>query len=414
VGARCVRFIAAVSALAAVFVSAASGATNANPPDATCQTNAVVRSILYLNGVAYLGGDFTQVAPAGATMGGAGTVTRDGLAACSETSGAIMAWNPGANGRVYSLAHLDNTIYVGGNFTTLAGKPRQNIGAVTTAGAATAFNPGAGDTVYVVRFGPNGNLFAGGTFGTLGSKKRARIGELTPSGAPVAWSPKVGQVSGFACPPRCHPVVFTIAFSGSSVYFGGHFGLVDGVSRNSAAAVSTAGALLQWNPNVFAAANCPTCTTVETERVYTLIPDSTTGEVYACGGFWQVNGNKRSFNLAAFDPGTGALDPHFTVQDDGDTPGCALHSGILYFGGHFNYVGVGCQHSTVPPCFVYHHVAAADVATNTVLSWNPGANSNHGIYTVRQDATHVGFGGYQTQFGGRLQEGYAAYSSTLP
>jgi hypothetical protein len=26
----------------------------------------------------------------------------------------------------------------------------------------------------------------------------------------------------------------------------------------------------------------------------------------------------------------------------------------------------------------------------------------------------VGFGGYQTQFGGRLQEGYAAYSSTLP
>jgi trimeric autotransporter adhesin len=414
VGARAVRFVGAVGALAAVFVSAASGATNASTPDPTCQTNAVVRSILYLNGVAYLGGDFTQVAPAGATMGGAGTVTRDGLAACSETTGAILPWNPGANGRVYALAHLGKTIYVGGHFTTLVGKPRQNIGAVTTAGAVTAFNPGAGDTVYVVRVGPNGNVFAGGTFGTLGGKKHAKIGELTPSGAPVAWNPTVGQVTGFACPPRCHPVVFTIAFSGSTVYFGGHFGLIDGQSRNSAAAVNTAGALLQWDPNVYAAANCPTCTTVETERVYTLIPDSTTGEVYACGGFWQVNGNKRSFNLAAFDPVTGVLDPHFTVQDDGDTPGCALRNGILYFGGHFNYVGVGCQHSTVPPCFVYHHVAAANVATNTVLSWNPGANSNHGIYTVRQDATHVGFGGYQTRFGGRQQEGYAAYSSTLP
>ena len=409
---RCVVWVAALST---VFASSASAAATASPPDASCQTNAVVRSILYLNGVAYLGGDFTQVAPAGVAMGGTGTVTRNGLAACSESTGAILPWNPGANGRVYSLAHIGTTIYVGGNFTTLAGKPRHNIGAVTTAGAATSFNPGAGDTVYVVHPAPNGNIFAGGTFGTLAGANHARIGEVTPAGAPVKWNVTVGQVTGFACPPRCHPVVFTIAFSGSTLYFGGHFGLVNGQSRNSAAAVNlTTGSLLAWNPNVFAAANCPTCQTVETERVYTLIPNAATGEIYACGGFWQVNGNKRSFNIAAFDPTSGALDPHFTVQDDGDTPGCALRQGILYFGGHFNYVGVGCQHTTAPPCFVYHHVAAANVATNTVLSWNPGANSNHGIYTVRQDATHVGFGGYQTRFGGRLQEGYATYSSTLP
>jgi hypothetical protein len=402
-------------ALGAVLETTAAAAGNPSPPDPSCQTNAVVRTIMYLSGVAYIGGDFTQAAPAGVTMGAAGTVTRHGLLACDEQTGKILPWNPGANGRVYSLAHIGGPIYVGGHFSTLAGKPRQNIGAVTTAGTATSFNPGAGDTVYVLRLGTNGNLFAGGTFGTLAGKAHARIGEVKPTGAPVAWNVKVGQVTGSACPPRCHPVVFTIAFSGGTVYFGGHFGTVDGVSRNSAAAVGiNTGALEAWNPNVFAAANCPTCQTVETERVYTLITDSATNRVYACGGFWQVNGNKRSFNIAAFSPTTGALDPHFTVQDDGDTPGCALHNGVLYFGGHFNYVGVGCQHTTAPPCFVYHHVAAANVVTNKVLSWNPGANSNHGIYTVRQDATHVGFGGYQTHFGGRVQEGYATYSSTLP
>jgi hypothetical protein len=412
---RAVRLAASVGTLAAMSAGLASAAGSAHPPDPSCQTNAVVRSIMYVNGVAYLAGDFTQVAPAGVTMGGAGTVTRNGLAACSETTGAILAWNPGANGRVYSLARIGSTIYVGGKFTTLAGAARKNIGAVTMAGKATSFNPGAGNTVFVVRVGPNGNVFAGGTFGTLGGAKHARIGEITPAGRPVSWNVTVGQVSGFACPPRCPPVVFTIAFSGSTVYFGGHFGLVDGQARNSAAAVSLAsGSVLSWNPNVYAAANCATCQTVETERVYTLIPDAVTNEVYACGGFWQVNGNKRSFNLAAFDPTSGALDPHFTVQNDGDTPGCALHKGILYFGGHFNYVGVGCQHTTAPPCFVYHHVAAADVATNTVLTWNPGANSYHGIYTVRQDTTHVGFGGYQTRMGGRLQAGYATYSTTLP
>jgi hypothetical protein len=410
-----VRVVVLVAALAAVLGSSASAAGGSFPPDPSCQTNGVVRSILYLNQVAYLAGDFTQVAPAGVAMGGPGTVTRNSLAACSETTGAILAWNPGANGRAYSLTHIGSTIYVGGSFTALAGKPRKDIGAVTTSGVATAFNPGADSTVYVVRAAPNGDIFAGGTFGMLGGKKHARIGAVTRAGAPVNWNVTVGQVTGFACPPRCHPVVFSIAFSGSTVYFGGHFGLVDGQSRNSAAAVGlTSASLLGWNPNVYAPSNCPTCTTVETERVYTIIPDATTHQVYVCGGFWKVNGTKRAFNLAAFDPITGNLDPNFTIQDDGDTPGCALHAGILYFGGHFNYAGAGCQHTTAPPCLLYHHVAAADVATNTLLSWNPGANSNHGIYTVRQDATHVGFGGYQTHFGGILQAGYATYSTTLP
>jgi trimeric autotransporter adhesin len=412
---RAARLVVAVTALTAILASSASAAGGSFPPDSSCQTNGVVRSILYLNGVAYLAGDFTQVAPAGVAMGGSGTVTRNALAACSEKTGTILGWNPGANGRAYSLAHIGNTIYVGGSFTTLAGKPRTNIGAVTTAGAATSFNPGANDTVYVVRVAPNGDIFAGGTFGTLAGKSRAKIGVVTRAGAAVNWSATVGQVTGLACPPRCHPVVFTIAFSGSTVYFGGHFGLVDGQSRNSAAAVGlTSASLLQWNPNVYAPSNCPTCTTVETERVYTIIPDPTTNLVYVCGGFWKVNGTKKAFNLAAFDPTTGNLDPHFTIQDDGDTPGCALHKSVLYFGGHFNYVGAGCQHTTTPPCVLYHHVAAANVVTNTLLSWNPGANSNHGIYTVRQDATHVGFGGYQTHFGGKLQAGYATYSTTLP
>jgi hypothetical protein len=412
---KAVRLGVFATVLVALFISPAAAAGNKYPADPTCQTNGVVRSILYLNGTVYLGGDFTQVTPAGEALGGAGTVTRDYLAACSESTGTVQSWNPGANGEVMSLATDGTTIYVGGKFTTLAGQPRKDIGAVTTAGVATAFNPGAAGEVFVVRIGPNGNIFAGGSFSQLGGKTAQKIGEVTPAGAPVTWPVSVAQVTGFACPPRCPPEVFTIAFSGTTVYFGGHFGLVNGTSRNSAAAVNlTTGALLAWNPNVYAPANCPTCKTVETERVYTIIPDSTTNLIYVCGGFWEVNGNKRSFNLAAFDPTTGALSPKFTVMDDGDTPGCAIQNGIIYFGGHFNYVGNSCEHTTAPPCYIYHHIAAANVATNTVETWNPGANSNHGIYTVSEDPTHVGMGGYQTTVAGRNQAGYASWSSTLP
>ena len=423
---RSVRLLGVAIAVGLLFVSSASSRTLANPypPNSTCQTNGVVRSILYLNGVAYLGGDFTSVTPGGVALGGTGTVTRDYLVACSETTGAILPWNPVANGEVMSLATDGTTIYVGGKFTTLGGQARKDIGAVTTTGAVTTFNPGAAGEVFVVRIGPNGNIFAGGTFSKLAGKTAVKIGEVTPAGKAVTWPVTVGQVTGFACPPRCPPEVFTIAFgptndplspSKEAVYFGGHFGLVNGVSRNEAAAVDlNSGALLAWNPNIYAPANCPTCQTVETSRAYTIIPDPVTHEVYICGGFWKVNGTKLAYNLGAFDPTSGNLDPNFTVMDDGDTPGCALRDGILYFGGHFNYVGNNCEHTTTAPCFIYHHVAAADVATNTVLTWNPGANSNHGIYTVTEDATSVGFGGYQTHFGGKDQAGYAQYSSTLP
>lgn len=412
---RVVTLAVGIVAAMTLLGGPAGAAGNPYPPDATCQTNGVVRAILYLNGTVYLGGDFTSVTPAGEALGGPGTVHRAYLAACSEATGAILPWNPGASGRVYSLAAIGSTIYAGGQFTTLASQPRKYLGAVTTAGVATAFNPGADHPVDVIRVGPNHNLFVGGSFGVLAGGKHSRIGEVTPAGQAVAWPVTVGQVTGFACPPRCPPTVFTIAFWGSTVYFGGHFGLVNGVARNEAAAVNlTSGGLLAWNPNIYAPSNCPICHTVETSRVYNIIPDPVTHEIYICGGFWKVNGTRLAYNLGAFDPTTGALWSKFTVMDDGDTPGCVLHDGILFFGGHFNYVGNRCEHTTAPPCYVYHHVAAAVVATNKVLAWNPGADSNHGIYTARQDATHVSFGGYQTHFGGKNQAGYASYSTTLP
>ena len=415
---RPIVFVAAV--IGAAMLPTAGLAANAFPPDPTCQTNGVVRAILYDNGIAYLGGNFTQVAPAGATLGGAGTVTRNHLAACSQATGAVRSWNPGANGQVFTLASQGNAIYVGGKFTTLAGVARNNLGEVGAAGVAKTWNPGANDTVYVLRFGPNGNIYAGGLFAKIGGASRHRIAELNPTtGAPAAWNVNVGQVTGFACPPRCPPVVYTIGFTGTAsaatVYFGGQFGLVNGTSRNTAAAVSAqTGALTAWNPNIYAAANCPTCPTVETSRVYTLITNPASGRVYTCGGYWKVNGTQQSFNVSAFNITTGTLDTSFNVQDDGDTPGCTLHQGILFYGGHFNVSGPGCKPNALATCSTRHHVAAADVTTNQLLTWNPDANSDHGVYTVSNGGTTVGFGGFFTKFGGKAQASYAAYSSTLP
>ena len=282
------------------------------------------------------------------------------------------------------------------------------------------WNPGANRSVFVIRLGPNGNLFVGGDFGKFGGKTRHHLAEIGRSAtAPRArvGRPRSARSAGFACPPRCSPRIFTIAFStnGKRVYFGGHFGTVDGVARNEIASVPIGDGcqVLAFNPNIYAAANCPACTTVETSRVYRIVP--TTTRIYTCGGYWKVNGTKTSYNVSAFDPGTGKLLTSFNQQDDGDTPGCAMETGVLYVGGHFNFAGPNCKPGNLAPCSTRHHVAAFNAADNKLVAWNPDVNSAHGLLAIANGGPRVAFGGYFTRMGGTNQQGFALYqASRLP
>ena len=319
------------------------------------------------------------------------------------------------NGRVNAIAVFRRRVYLGGVFTTVGGKTRKDLAAVgRLQGHTKPWNPGADDSVHVIKIGRSGAVYLGGEFGRVSGATRHGLARVSPTGALTSWAPSVGQIGGTACPPRCHPKVLTLAFSprGRALYIGGHFGTVDGVRRNEAAEISLAHPrrVLAFNPNIYANANCPSCTTVETHRVYTIIP--TGSRVYTCGGYWQVNASRRSFNVSAFDPHSGRLLSAFTQQDDGDTPGCTLHQGILYVGGHFNLAGAGCQPNHKSTCSTRHHVAAFDTGDNKLLGWNPDANSPHGVFVVSHSRKRVAFGGFFTRFGGRAQEGIAVYPRT--
>jgi len=384
---------------------------------ATWQTNGAVRAIRISNGVIYLGGDFTALRPAGAAPG-THTVSRAHAAAIDARTGRLLHWNPRVNGRVNAIAVFRRRVYVGGVFTSVGGKRRRNVAAVgRRRGHVKRWNPGADANVHVIRIGRSGGVYLGGEFGRVAGGTRHGLAKVSATGALKSWAPSVGQVSGSACPPRCHPKVLALAFSptGNGLYVGGHFGKVDGVARNEAAEISVAHPqnVLAFNPNIYANANCPACTTIETHRVYTIIP--TSDRVYTCGGYWQVNTNHRSFNVSAFDPHSGRLRSSFTQQDDGDTPGCTLRGGILYAGGHFNVAGPDCQPNHTGTCSTRHHVAAFDTRNNKLLSWNPDANSPHGVFVVTHSRRLVAFGGFFTHFGGRAQQGIAVYpKGSLP
>jgi len=62
-----------------------------------------------------------------------------------------MSWNPGADGVVYALALSGSMVYLGGDFTYIAGELRNNIAALdASTGQATAWNPVADYSVYAL------------------------------------------------------------------------------------------------------------------------------------------------------------------------------------------------------------------------------------------------------------------------
>ena len=96
------RAVRAVAALISTLVAAAPAFALPAPAPATpwAQPNGRVYAIARVGGVVYLGGNFTQITDTDGTT----VLARSHLAAVSAADGHVLAWNPGANGSVRTLA----------------------------------------------------------------------------------------------------------------------------------------------------------------------------------------------------------------------------------------------------------------------------------------------------------------------
>jgi uncharacterized delta-60 repeat protein len=100
------------------------------------------------------------------------------------------SFNPGPNSYVDGLAAVvslavqaDGKILVGGNFTTLGGQSRTNIGRLNADGTLdTSFNPGANSAVHALAMQADGKILAGGEFTTLGGQSHNYLGRLNADG----------------------------------------------------------------------------------------------------------------------------------------------------------------------------------------------------------------------------------------
>jgi uncharacterized delta-60 repeat protein len=108
--------------------------------------------------------------------------------------------------RVLALvAQEDGKIVVGGEFDTLSGSGRDNLGRVHADGTLdTGFVPlGANNGVVALALEPDGDLLVGGDFDQLGGLARSKLGRITSDGAiDTAFAPNAnGRVSALAVQP---------------------------------------------------------------------------------------------------------------------------------------------------------------------------------------------------------------------
>ncbi|HEU0030030.1 MAG TPA: hypothetical protein VFQ53_05315 [Kofleriaceae bacterium] len=224
--------------------------------------------------------------PSGVLLGGyftsVGGSARTNLAAIDLATGRATAFapkmDPDPNARVDALLLVGSTLYIGGQFTSLGGQPRVNLGALTTAGAVLPFRADTGARVTALAYA-SPFLYAGGEFVQIGGIPRDHVAKLDGSlGTVMAWNVPFGGPVNSLLPvgatlyvggtgtrlgafdlesgaPRAVPTVDgevqALAYDGTRIFVAGFYTTIGGVARNSLAAfVPGSTTVTAWNPPV--------------------------------------------------------------------------------------------------------------------------------------------------------------------
>lgn len=267
-----------------------------------------VSRMLLDNGILYVGGSFSCV---GVYVESCDEVDpRNSLASFDVGTGEVTDFDPDISGSVYALDIDGDTLYVGGDFTTVNGGTTRNYVASfdTATGTVTPFNVGGvNDTVTDLIITGN-RLFMSGNFTTVND-------DVVRNGVAVI---NVGD--GFLADGQATPVDFNVEegtayrmyLDEDTLYVVGPFTTVNGnVTRNSMAAFNTdTGIATSFNPNISGGIN-------------PMIVDGA-GTVYIAGGFTEIGGEEAA-GIAYFvdngeeDPGDDDEEPS-DDDDDDDEP----------------------------------------------------------------------------------------------
>lgn len=286
-------------------------------------------------------------------------------------------------------------VYVGGNFDQIDGQSRGFLAKISGSGSGAldaSWNPTADDYVDALLLDGSGSIYAGGYFTEIGGVSRNYLARMSAAGAgdvDAVWDPSADYY------------VYTISRDAQgAVYVGGDFSTVGGQPRSYAAKLSPDGAGdadPDWDP-------APDLT------VFSLVPDNQ-GSVFVGGWFFSIGGESRG-GLAKLDA-HGVADPTWnpaTSPLGAAVMGMALDGDALYVGGQFDELG-GIPIDSLAKL-------STSGAGNPDPNFNPGVNGgpngSEGLLhlTVGNGVLYAS-GGFTT-IGGESRHGIAALPIERP
>jgi putative cell wall-binding protein len=342
--------------------------------DPSVEPGAPVTDMALSGTTLFIGGDFASVDGDG----------RNNLAAIDTTATVAgtytTAWNPNADGMVFALLLDGTTLYIGGEFDIVDSVSRINGAAIdTTATVAgtytTAWDPAPDGSAINALAKSGSTVFAGGNFLNIGGAARSRLAGLdATTGLATSFDANIDATGGN---------VYSLQLSGSTLYLGGDFVLIDGQARPFLAAVDLTGALQAFDPR---GCDSVIAMAVQGSQIYT-------------GGNFPCMGSEEHYGLVALDRTTGAprsWNPlnEFTVMSALTTDGS-----VIYVGGTFTSIGGQAR----------NNIAAIDPVTGLATSWNPNASARV-LDLEYRDGTVYAAGTFLT-IGGESRNRIAALST---
>ena len=243
---------------------------------------------------------------------------------------------PANSNDVYAIAVRGNDIYLGGDFTSMGGQPRNLIAKVSTDGTLDPnFNPNpTGGDFAAIRaiVVTSTDVYVGGDFSSIGGQPRLDLAKLNPI---------TGQVDGGRQAFDPDPTIPTaseaisvgrLQVSGDDVYVAGGFTTIGGLSRSKIAKISatTGDADAQFDANI-------------SDRILPEVVDLVLarGTLFVAGVFSSIGGAARN-NVAALNPRTGYEVTGFNPDVTRSRPvvyDIEVTDDEVYIGGGFDQVG---------------------------------------------------------------------------
>jgi uncharacterized delta-60 repeat protein len=322
--------------------------------------NDLVRVIVVQpDGKILIGGDFTTLAP-----NGGATVTRSRIARLNPDGTLDTAFNPNADGVVFSIVlQADGKILAGGSFTGIGGQLRNRIARLDpVTGQADSFDPNANNQVNAIALQADGKILVGGYFNganSVGGQARNYIARLDPA---------TGLADSFD--PHAELAVFSIVLQADGkVLAGGVFTSIGGQLRNHIARLDPATGLADsFDPNA-------------SSNVLTIAVQAD-GKILAGGAFTSIGGQTRN-RLARLDATTGLADS-FVPNANNLVLAIALQpDGRILACGFFTSIGGQTR----------KYIARLEANTGQADSFDPNPNSDVSSIAVQPDGKIL-MGGY--------------------